>query len=669
MIRLRSGTANCRPDEPVSLMGVTENMRWSSICLLGFLALGVSAAEPPPANPLEVGVDPRVELLSILFRLAGNPEYGRGQVAGYLKDIDQHFAPVREHAAVKLARELRRTRGVGFDAPMSLAIHLQDAETLAERLPFEPRPASLDPRWQPAEARRFLEEVRNFAREAKFAEFLQSHKPLYDETNRRARQLLEREARLEWFGRFFGARPGAQFRAVPALVNGASNYGPQIKAGASEELYCILGVWRTDTNGLPVFDREALETVAHEFCHSYVNPLVSARTKELESAGSKLFAPVREQMQRMAYGNWQTMMHESLVRAAVVRYLDVNQGRLAATRQVMAEQKRGFAWTLELAQLLETYEDERDQYRDFGAFMPRIIEFFDDYADRLTGKTGPDLPVPRFANERPAAAGTFRADYAIYWPPEPPTNTTPAKTKPLLVGNLFGVVAGNKLALTLNVTRPPDERQRWLWNSSLAFPEHEWMAQVRVWDTNETWLWPNLVYLLKLHGKDREERYGGWDPGKQIDNDFAAVLIRQYDSTGQELPDTQKQPLVSAHWHALGAAKQDKQTIVHEARSDEFVVQLFDESAPPAQGRLKVWLIYADLLGHPVPKRWPKEPEFNGGILTFFQIDWQVRAGQATVATCTNVIPDAPTGFDWKSWVGREKQTDAPKAPARVRNF
>ncbi len=37
----------------------------------------------------------------------------------------------------------------------------------------------------------------------------------------------------------------------------------------------------------------------------------------------------------------------------------------------------------------------------------------------------------------------------------------------------------------------------------------------------------------ECHGKARFERYGGVDPGKGVDNDFAAVLIRAYDATGE----------------------------------------------------------------------------------------------------------------------------------------
>src|SRR5260370_8472432 len=63
-------------------------------------------AVPCPAQTTKVGVDLRVELMSIIFRLAGNPEYSEGRVPAYTHAIDAHFASVRNHEPLPLPREL-----------------------------------------------------------------------------------------------------------------------------------------------------------------------------------------------------------------------------------------------------------------------------------------------------------------------------------------------------------------------------------------------------------------------------------------------------------------------------------------------------------------------------------------------------------------------------------
>jgi hypothetical protein len=187
------------------------------------------------------------------------------------------------------------------------------------------------------------------------------------------------------------------------------------------------------------------------------------------------------------------------------------------------------------------------------------------------------------------------------------------------------------------------------------------MARVRVWDDNRQWLWPNLPYLLRATGIQRLDRYGGWDPGKNVDNDFAALLIRAYDASGAELAATAKHPLVSAEWHPddlAPNAEPNRYTIVHVARSDEFLIPLKTQS-----GTLKIWLIYADFFGSPVPRSWPKEREFSGGILKFFSVTWSKQSQQGYAVKIKESIPPESTRFDWKRWHDCQTANDIPDAP------
>ena len=385
-------------------------MKSRFVCLLAAGVIGLAAATGLPGKVtvtgtpattragkkpvLSVSVDPRVELMSIIFRLAGNGEYRRGRVASYTADVDKHFGPFKGHAVVKLAARLRRKRGVSYDAPMSLAVHVTDALSLKEKIPFRPHPPRLDRRWRLAEVREFLKEARLFVKASKFKQFIDAHQGLYDKAAERMRQTVAKHAHLDWFDRFFGKRPGARFHLALGMLNGPCCYGAGITVGKTEQLYCILGVWRCDKEGVPRFPKSVVPTIVHEFNHAYCNPLVYSRADKLEKAGKKIYARVAKKMKRQAYGNWKTMMHESLVRASVVRYRLANEGKLAAAREILAQHARGFAWTGGLSNLLAEYEKNRHKYPTLDAFMPRIIKFFDDYAAKL------DKPAPA---TRPAA--------------------------------------------------------------------------------------------------------------------------------------------------------------------------------------------------------------------------------------------------------------------------
>jgi hypothetical protein len=341
------------------------------------------AAIPGVAQPTRIGSDPRIELLSIVFHLAGNPEYNQCRVPAYCDAVDQYFAPFQNDGAIRIARELREKNGISYDAVMSMAIHLKDVETLAERVPFDSPESRLEKRWTVADARRFLAALRQFVVHAKFREFTEAHRELYETTGARLRSLVESKSDLAWFDKFFGAKPGARFIVVPGLVNGGGNYGPSLRAeDGREEMYAIMGVWQVDADKQPLFDARNLPTLVHEFAHSYVNPLVD-RFAALDRAGDTIYRPVRSQMESQAYGNGHTMVCESLVRASTARYILAHDGEAAARQAVGSEEGRSFLWTGELFDLLGRYEADREHFGTLDAFMPKVVAYFEALAPRI----------------------------------------------------------------------------------------------------------------------------------------------------------------------------------------------------------------------------------------------------------------------------------------------
>lgn len=355
-------------------------MRWSLVLILLWTAMSGVAQE------LRVGVEPRVELMSIIFYLAGANEYSRPDVPGYKAAIERHFAEFRDHEVVRLARQLRATDGVSYDAVMSMALHIRDEKTLAERVPFDRPGINLDERWHGAKARAFLKSARQFVADAKFAEFLESQKPLYSVTDARLRSFMKENADIAWFSKFFGARPAVRFVVAPGLVNGGSSYGPRVMGeDGIEEVWAIGGVWKVDAEGLPEFTVNWNSTLVHEFVHSFANPLVDANAAGMDKAGEAILTRLQSEMKAQAYGSGRTVLRESLVRAASARYALEHGGEASARRAVQEERGRAFFWTHELLDLLGEYAKNREQYPTLGAFMPKVVGYFAGVPDRLEG--------------------------------------------------------------------------------------------------------------------------------------------------------------------------------------------------------------------------------------------------------------------------------------------
>ncbi len=380
--------------------------------ILGLAALPLLPALPSLAWAATPAIDPMVELLVMVFRLAGNPEHSDCRLPGYAESADTWFRPVRDHAVVKRARRLRKERGVSHDAVISLALHLDAGGGL--RVPLDDGLPDLDARWPREEVAPFVEELQGFARDSKAAEFLASKEKTHARIEAGVTGL---HASMEagWHERFFGAASGARYRVIASPLAGPSSYGVTLKVAGGQEIVSVLGVWEFGHDGLPTFGSASLATLIHETSHSFVNPLVAAHEAAFAPALARLYPWVSARMASMAYTTWQIVLAESLVRASVVRYLAAND-ELAVEDEIEDQLKRGFAWIEPLADALARYEEDRARWPGLASFVPELVAFFDrygrEYDKRMTAQTA---NRPRVTSVSPAdgAAGVDPATPAI----------------------------------------------------------------------------------------------------------------------------------------------------------------------------------------------------------------------------------------------------------------
>src|SRR5881396_3504152 len=196
------------------------SFRAAAFTLLLVLPLAQVAAQ---SKELRIGVDRRVELIAIIFKLAGSEEFSPTHLPQYSADIDQFFGAQRNHQAVTLARGLRERYGVGQARVMAIPIRLTDPPELKERVPFDSSGGWPAP---PAETRRFVEAARRFAIDSRANDFFESHRALYDSVNGRIRPALEHAVDLAWFAPYFGIPSDRMFVVVPLSSPPKATMGP-----------------------------------------------------------------------------------------------------------------------------------------------------------------------------------------------------------------------------------------------------------------------------------------------------------------------------------------------------------------------------------------------------------------------------------------------------------
>lgn len=376
-------------------------------------------------------VDKRVELLSIVFRLAERQEYSAKHVKLYTDKIESYFGAYKNHELIQFTKSIIHKNGVSYDAVMSMAIHLDNnLDPLSNTTDN-----SLDKRWVKEDKSKFISLLKKFDKDTKFDQFYKENTDFYAEASKRFLPVFE-SIDLKWYTLFYGRKPTETFVIVNGLGNGGANYGPSLNyKDGKRDVYAIIGAWRVDSKGMPEFKiNEYLPILLHEFNHSFVNDLTKKDKEALKKSGEQLFAIVKEEMTNQAYGDWEMMMNEALVRASVIKYMkDHNFNKPEIENEINTQTERGFLWIKELVAELDNYDKQRNRYPTLEDYMPHLVEVYKNYAE--TTKEF-DAKKPKVTSINEFANGDMHVNATI-------KTITLNFNKPLL-GKGYSIFLGNK---------------------------------------------------------------------------------------------------------------------------------------------------------------------------------------------------------------------------------
>lgn len=248
---------------------------------------------------------------------------------------------------------------------------------------------TLEDRWNEVDKTAFLAQLQNFYTETHFHEFFLKHKTLYDAALQNYRDNVLKLFDQSWYKTFYGKDAQEIYRVIIGFCCGGGNYGVNRHLkGAGKEDFAIVG-YVVNKEGLPNYNEDYASTLIHEFNHSFINYLSDEKTnpannQALQKAGKMLYEFSEGAMQKQAYGNWNIVVNESLVRAAVICYmLDHKFNRSTAIRnELLTQLQRNFYWMPDLVKVLRRYETKRTQYPTFESYYPEIIKFFNDYTSQ-----------------------------------------------------------------------------------------------------------------------------------------------------------------------------------------------------------------------------------------------------------------------------------------------
>lgn len=326
--------------------------------------------------PLNISVDSRMEILSVVEYLADYSKKDNMIYSGdstYKKDIDEFFKDYKEHSVVSYFEELSNY-GFSYDAPSNLMIYLSN--DLKERKDSTPIDDDVILRAGGKEnIDKFLELLRDFKEESNFDTFFNEHENYYSKLTSKIKEKLESTNCMDNLKNFYGTNQNS-YNIIIVPLN-AGGYGIRIpQENDKYDVYSVI---------CPINDEKYLSSfVWHEFSHSYVNPL----TEEYLSKVSKyenLFKPICDKMNNQAYGKWEICVNEHIVRAVTSKLSSKVFGDGVGNSELRKHKLKSFFYIDALYERLEEYENNRDKYKTFADFYPRLIDVFKELFEQDLG--------------------------------------------------------------------------------------------------------------------------------------------------------------------------------------------------------------------------------------------------------------------------------------------
>lgn len=320
-------------------------------------------------------VDPRVELTSIVSRLAGYQEYVNNEFGIYINDVDSYFKPFESHPAVSYVKEIRESQSIGYDAIANAALHLKIDKKGVKVDPAKASLSGLGKRWTKESFAKFVKLINGFYKDTEFQKFYDKHEKLRTQVEERMNQSLQ-IINIDWFKDIF-AEKFAFPKVYPAMGNGGSNYNiPDLTndAGFSILIGCSL-----EGDEIPAFSRK-LPIIVHELGHGFTRSLIENHWEEMKPYAEKIFqhGSIKEIMASNAYGSAKVMINEWITNLIVCLYLYDNKqikeftyGELISDYQI----KGGYIWMERSVDFMKNFYANRGIYTRLDDFMPQIVGF------------------------------------------------------------------------------------------------------------------------------------------------------------------------------------------------------------------------------------------------------------------------------------------------------
>lgn len=318
-----------------------------------------------------------VELMGVIWRLAGADEYSQCEVGTVANSADQYFASMENHQAVKLARQYYQ-QGIAYDAVTGYANQLIINEfgmIFFDSDYSEGSNASFD-RWNSQQKNNMLVALNDFYEVSNFHEWFVSTQSEQQQAIASFKEVCNMD--YTWFDSYYGKNDNISSRIILSFMIGQHNNGISLKRKDGTLLLTPVLGCLTQYNETIRFGGD-MNLIVHEFSHPYCNPLIEDNWSSISSKAEAIYSRVASIMESQAYSNAMTMMCETLVRSSAICYMKSHNQNHLVSKTLAYEESNGFIMVRSLVKTLEKREQEAANYPTLADFMPVLIETINNF--------------------------------------------------------------------------------------------------------------------------------------------------------------------------------------------------------------------------------------------------------------------------------------------------
>ena len=351
--------------------------------LLSCKAESEFAAKPivKTVGKIDVMVDPNVEMMMILGRIAGAGPYAgdRKINEAYVDDVDEYFKDfMYSPAAIRLMRYQ-----LSYQALPEFGMYLNDDDS-DFKLKLNNKNFLILNRWGTGfitandvlyyKDAAFRETVRAFRKDSDFDRFFLAHQKVYEEMIDQTCVYLNKSDFESWYEDFYGVKLKEHGHIYVTYISGGGNFGVTIRNKNGKAIPNIVVCAGQSEEGF-------LFLLSHEFSHPRTNPLLFelGKNEKLITKFNETFKKYSDAYYGNGYGDGYSIMGEMLNQACANKYLetifDERTMDWINREEILGAQK--FIYTPQIADFLDNYLNNRKRYKTLMDFEPELEKFLE----------------------------------------------------------------------------------------------------------------------------------------------------------------------------------------------------------------------------------------------------------------------------------------------------